>query len=122
MLHYLYVRRLGIAYALTPLMIKISSNTLSAPLLAARATAVTLPGYSVFNSKKPRKQEKKTETKRCEFVDISTQDKALATLLEDHSNTSPIWTYKQKASRKAGNGALTRTRPVDGAPASLSSV
>ena len=112
-------------------MIKISSNTLSAPLLAARATAVTLPGYSVFNSKKPRKQEeKKTETKRCEFVDISTQDKALATLLEmqdyapreDHSNTSPIWTYKQKASRKAGNGALTRTRPVDGAPASLSSV
>jgi len=103
-------------------MIKISSNTLSAPLLAARATAGTLPGYSVFNSKKPRKQEKKTETKRCEFVDISTQDKALATLLEDHSNTSPIWTYKQKASRKAGNGALTRTRPVDGAPASLSSV
>jgi len=40
-------------------MIKISSNTLSAPLLAARATAVTLPGYSVFNSKKPRKQEEK---------------------------------------------------------------
>jgi len=44
-------------------MIKTSSNTLSAPLLAARATAVTLPGYSVFNSKKPRKQEKKNGNK-----------------------------------------------------------